>query len=219
MSQILKLKDLSPHEFETITALGLTDVKSNIFFQRMSARAGDVLFAPGDTSAAYLIVMSGQIRVELTTKSDREIALYRVSAAQTCLITTTALLRSEVYFASGVAETDIEALALPAAGFQTALQTCPAFAAFILGDYARRVESLVGLIDRLTSKDIDHDLASELLSAMNDAGIVHLTQADLARNIGTAREVISRKLAGLERRGLIKRARGQIVVIDKTGFM
>ena len=66
MSHTLKLTDLSPHEFETITALGLTDANSDIFFQRMSASAGDVLFAPGDTSAAYLIVMAGQIRVELT---------------------------------------------------------------------------------------------------------------------------------------------------------
>jgi len=219
MSQKLKFSDLSPHEFETITALGLTDNNPNIFFQRMSARAGDVLFAPGDTSAAYLIVMSGQIRVELTTKADREIVLYRVRTAQTCLITTTALLRSEVYFASGVAETDIEALALPATCFETALRHCPDFAAFILGDYARRVESLVGLIDRLTSKNIDHDLGAQLLGAMDASGNVHLTQADLARNIGTAREVVSRKLAAFERRGMIKRARGRITVLDKDGFM
>ena len=189
MPENAKSIDFSARESAVLKRLGLDMDVITPRISRISARAGDVLFSPGDTSAAFLVLLSGCIRVDLTTKTDREIVLYRVKEAETCLITTTALLDSDVYFAHGTAETDITALALPAADFHAALSSSPAFSKHILSDYARRVESLVGLIDRLTSKDIKADIAAALLSGMDEDGIVHLTQAAFARNIGTAREV------------------------------
>ena len=54
---------------------------------------------------------------------------------------------------------------------------------------------------------------------MDEDGVVHLTQIALARNIGTAREVVARKLAELETQGFVKRERGRIRILDKTGLM
>ena len=199
-----------------IKSLGLNGRDFSSRIGQISAKKGDVLFCPGDASKAFLILFQGCIRVDLTTKSDREIVLYRVQEAETCLITTTALLKSEVYFARGVAETDIKALALSAADFHAALASSPVFAQHVLSDYARRVESLVGLIDRLTSKDVKADIAAALLAEMDENGVVILTQIALARNVGTAREVVSRKLAELESQGIVKRERGRIRILDKS---
>ena len=217
MSQSGNHSDLSSAEIRVLSGLGLEGARLQV--SKIAARAGDVLFCPGDKSNAFLILLSGCIRVDLTTKTDREIMLYRVKEAETCLITTTALLESEVYFAHGTAETDITALALPAADFHRALVESPLFSKHVLSDYARRVESLVGLIDRLTSKDIKADIAAALLAEMDAQGVVYLTQAAFARNIGTAREVVARKLAEMEGQGLVKRARGHIKVLDKDALM
>ncbi|MBL4870092.1 MAG: Crp/Fnr family transcriptional regulator [Robiginitomaculum sp.] len=211
--------NFSGAEGKLIKSLGLNEGSFSLRIGHIVAKRGDVLFCPGDESKAFLILLQGCIRVDLTTKSDREIVLYRVKEAETCLITTTALLQSEVYFARGVAETDIKALALSASDFHTALAVSPVFAQHVLSDYARRVESLVGLIDRLTSKDVKADIAAALLAEMDEDGVVTITQTALARNIGTAREVVSRKLSELETHGIVKRERGRIRVLDKTKLM
>ncbi len=211
--------NLSIKEREVLSQLGLHigDLPARI--GRVYAKAGDVLFSPGDESKAFLILMEGRIRVDLTTRTDREIVLYKVNESETCLITTTALLESDVYFARGTAETDIVALALPAPDFHAALAQSPAFSKHVMGDYARRVESLVGLIGRLTSRDVKAEIAATLLDEMDAEGVVHLTQVALARNIGTAREVVARKLAEFEAQGLVKRERGRIRILDKTSLM
>ena len=194
--------NISAKETQILSRLGLYigDLPTRI--SRIHVKTGDVLFSPGDASTAFLILLEGCIRVDLTTRSDREIVLYKVNESETCLITTTALLESDVYFARGTAETDITALALPAADFHGALVQSPVFSRHIMSDYARRVESLVGLIGRLTSRDVKAEIASTLLSEMDEDGVVHLTQIALARNIGTAREVVARKLAEFETQGI-----------------
>lgn len=209
----------SDNETQVLSRLGLHvgDLPARI--GRIHANAGDVLFSPGDESKAFLILLEGSIRVDLTTRSDREVVLYKVKQSETCLITTTALLESDVYFARGTAETDIVALALPAPDFHAAIAQSPAFSKHIMLDYARRVESLVGLIGRLTSRDVKSDIASKLLAEMDEDGVVRITQAAFAREIGTAREVVARKLAELEAQGILKRERGRIRILDKTRLM
>jgi CRP/FNR family transcriptional regulator len=214
MSHLHNNTILTANETRILERVGLTDASIQNDFRQISAKAGDVLFKPGDESRAFLILTKGQIRVELTTKADRNIVLYRMKEAQSCIITTTALLKSEAYFAKGVAQTDIEALALPQARFEDVMANNPRFTHFVLADYAQRVSTLVQLIDRLTSKDILVDLSALLLKHVNADGEVHLTQADIASNIGTAREVVSRKLSRLEALGVIRRERGRVIILD-----
>jgi CRP/FNR family transcriptional regulator len=218
MSHALRNTALTDNEIQILGKIGLTDADVQNEFMRITAKAGDVLFKPGDPSRAFLILTKGQIRVELTTKADRDIVLYRMSEAQSCIITTTALLKSEAYFAKGVAQTDIEALALPQERFEDIMVSNPRFTHFVLADYAERVSTLVQLIDRLTSKDILSDLSALLLENVNDQGEVLLTQADIASNIGTAREVVSRKLARMEGKGILRRERGKVVILDPVAL-
>lgn len=180
--------------------------------QIIKARPNDVLFKPGDRSQAYLILLNGIIRVGLTTKTGRELVLYRVHEAETCLLTTTALLRDEIYYTHGIAESEIIALALPKQDFERALQTSHEFMRHVMADYAERVENLVELVDRLAERDISASLMACLREMADDFGIVNATQIELARNIGTAREVIARKLARLEAQGIISRKGRQILI-------
>jgi len=206
----------SPDELKLLGSIGIKDEVSIARLMRLSANGGDTIFSPGDASQAFLILLSGRIRVDLITKTDREITLYRMRETETCIITATALLESETYFARGIAETDITALAMPQADFEQVMANSPEFTHFVLQDYARRVSSLVGLVDRLTTKDVAADIMAFLNLEKDGDGNVYISQVDLARNIGTAREVISRKLSALEKQGLVRRERGRIVVLDKN---
>lgn len=207
--------DFSLGELKLLRTVGISDSVHIARLTRLSAHVGDTIFSPGDSSKAFLILLDGCIRVDLITKTDREITLYRMRETETCIITATTLLKSETYFARGIAETDISALAMPQADFEQVMACSPDFTHFVLQDYARRVSSLVGLVDRLTSKDVGADIIAFLKAKKDADGFVEISQVDLARNIGTAREVISRKLALLEKQGLVRRERGRIVVLDK----
>lgn len=209
----------SESELELLRSIGIDDETSMVHLTRISASTGDTIFSPGDTGKVFLILLSGQIRVDLITKTDREITLYRMRETETCIITATTLLDSETYFARGIAETNITALAMVQADFEKVMAKSPAFTRFVLQDYARRVSSLVELVDRLTTKDVQADILAFLRSEMDEDGNVEISQVDLARNIGTAREVISRKLGWLGKQGVLRRERGRIVILDKTKLM
>jgi CRP/FNR family transcriptional regulator len=179
--------------------------------------AGSVLFKPNDSCHLFLILLDGSIRVELTSRNGRLITLYRMSAGESCILTTSALLNDEQYYAQGIAESDISALAIPAADFHRMVELAPEFSRFVLRDYAKRVTSIVALIDKMASRDVLADVGQFLLDHQNNNEII-TTQADIAMDIGSAREVVSRKLAILESKHLIKRERGKIIIVQLDGL-
>ena len=130
--------------------------------------------------------------------------------SETCALTTSSLLSETPYFAEGVAETDMRLMLIPAADFQLALRTAPGFMAGLLSDYARRIASLTALVDRLTSRDLETELRALLEDSCDAEGWVSMSHQEIAIELGTAREVVSRRLKELERSGLAKLGRGRL---------
>ncbi|MBB4285165.1 Crp/Fnr family transcriptional regulator [Roseospira goensis] len=175
---------------------------------------GAVMFRDGDTCESYALVLDGRVRVQKVSESGRQIVLYRVEAGQTCVLTTNALLAALPYGAEGVAETPVLAAVLPADAFHALLGQSAAFRRFVFSAYATRLSDLLLLIDDVAFGRIDARLAHLLLTRADNGGIVRATHQDLAIELGTAREVISRQLKDFERRGWVGAARGQVRVTD-----
>ncbi|HHI93880.1 MAG TPA: Crp/Fnr family transcriptional regulator [Gammaproteobacteria bacterium] len=175
----------------------------------LSLPAGVTVFHEGDVCQNYLLVLAGSVRVQKLSESGKEIVLYRVEAGQSCVLTTACLLSSEFYHAEAITETTVEAVTIPLPAFQQALAV-PAFREFVFATYGERVTSLVTLIDAIAFGRMDARLA-RLLLTMADAGdVVHATHQILARELGTAREVVSRLLKEFERHGWLALQRGCI---------
>ncbi len=177
-------------------------------------KRGETIFSPGDQCGAFLLLVSGSLRVDMTSRSGREILLYRMKEKETCILTTSALLNDENYYACAIAESDITAIALPTAEFFKALSLSAEFSHFVLRDYSSRISSLISLIDRIASRDVAFDICSLLLNRYDTNNIVFMTQENIAKEIGSAREVVSRKLSVLEQSGLLKCQRGKIQLLD-----
>jgi len=176
--------------------------------------AGEVLFKPGLSCQAFLILISGSIEVVLTARSGRDVTLYTMQSGETCILTTSALLTDQPYYAQGVAETDIQAIAMSINDFHIALQKSGTFAEFVLRDYATRVSSIINLVDTMSARDVMHAVCEFLVHNHDSNFQVIATQRHIAKEIGSAREVVGRKLTKLESRGLIKRGRGEITILD-----
>lgn len=177
-----------------------------------SIPAGTVLFHGGDLGRNYLLVLDGQVRVQKVAESGREIVLYRVEPGQSCVLTTACLLSDIPYGAEGVAESDIRAVVLPSGIFHRLLASSDIFRKFVFAAYSTRLSELLCLIEEVAFGRIDRRLASFLLDRGTASGGLKATHQDIAVELGTAREVVSRQLKDFERRGWVELSRGSLLV-------
>ena len=179
---------------------------------------GAAVFGAGNIPDNLLLLLDGTVRVSQMSEGGREIVLYRVEAGQSCVLTTACLLAHEAYAAEGIAETDVRAVAIPKATFDRLTMDSPRFRDFVFAAYARRITDLFRVIDEVAFGKIDMRLADRLLQMAPQAGPLRITHQQLATELGTAREVVSRQLSEFQRRGLIHQSRGAVEITDRPAL-
>ncbi len=184
----------------------------------VSVPAGTQVFAPGQSADNLLLLLDGSVRVQQKSETGREVFLYRVHAGESCVLTTACMLAFEDYSADGIAETDVSAVAIPRATFDKLVAHSPVFREFVFAAYSRRITDLFTLIDDIVFQRMDVRLASRLLELADKDDVVHATHAVLGKELGTAREVISRTLSEFHRRGWVEQSRGEVHLTGRAGL-
>jgi CRP/FNR family transcriptional regulator, anaerobic regulatory protein len=179
---------------------------------------GTRIFGSGQSPANFLLLLDGTIRVQQVSENGREIVLYRVSAGESCALTTACLMGHDQYQGEGVAETPIEAVAIPRETFDELIAISPVFRQFVFNAFSARITDLFRVIDEIAFARMDVRLAQKLLQLKNAKGDVEATHQQLAVELGTAREVVSRQLNEFARRGWVKSGRGVISVIQDAAL-
>ena len=179
---------------------------------------GAEVFSPHNIPDSLMFLYEGTIRVSQSSDSGRDIVLYRVDAGESCVLTTACMLAEEAYNAEGIAETDIVAITLPKAAFDRLASEEPAFRAFVFAAYSRRLVDLLRVVDDVAFGRIDVRLAERLLALASKDQEISATHQQLASELGTAREVISRVLQDFQKRELIAQSRGRIALIDRPSL-
>ncbi|MEQ9125972.1 MAG: Crp/Fnr family transcriptional regulator, partial [Alphaproteobacteria bacterium] len=179
---------------------------------------GTVIFGPGKAPEHLLLLLDGVVRVQQTSEGGREIVLYRVAAGESCVLTTACLLAYEDYQAEGVAETDVQAAAVPRRLFDQLIAESEAFRRFVFSAYSRRITDLFAIIEEVAFQRMDIRLAQKLLAIAPEGGAIHITHQKLAAELGSAREVVSRLLQEFQRRGAVEIGRGEIRIADRAAL-
>ncbi|HEY9040179.1 MAG TPA: Crp/Fnr family transcriptional regulator [Roseovarius sp.] len=180
----------------------------------IGAPRGTVLFGPGKSPENMLFLLEGSVRVQQTSEGGREIVLYRIHAGESCVLTTACLLAYDDYAAEGIAETDISAAAIPRPVFDDLVATSAEFRKFVFFAFSKRITDLFLMIDQVAFQRIDVRLAQKLQELAQGMPEVQTTHQQLAAELGSAREVISRQLQEFQRRGWITQTRGTITLTD-----
>lgn len=180
--------------------------------------ARTVLFRPGDAATQFVIVLEGRISVHLIGRTGRELLLYTVSPGETCVQTTLGVLGGAAYTGEAVADTDLSAVMVPPGLFAMLMRESEAFRSFVFRAFAARLADVTFLLECVAFLKIEERLAMALLSRADAEGRVVMTHQELATVIGSAREVVSRRLDTLASRGLITAERGQILLVDRAGL-
>lgn len=180
---------------------------SLLFLAKLNAELFD--FSALDQS--YVMLTSGTIRVTRQGKG-REIVLYHVHPGEFCILTVCNILSETLYQTVSTAETETRGVAIPAMLFKHMIEQSPTFFMFIMRSFSNRLSELPGLIDGITFMQLDERLAGLLLSK---GCVVKTTHSQLADELGSVREVISRILKDFEIKGLVKLDRNQVQILDQ----
>lgn len=178
--------------------------------------ARTVLFRPGDTAAHFVIVLSGRISVYLTGRTGRELLLYTVAPGETCVQTTLGVMGGAPYTGEAVADTDLVAVMVPSGPFSALMRESDQFRSFVFRAFADRLADVTFLLECVAFLKVEERIAMALLSRADGEGCVMTTHQELATIIGSAREVVSRRLDTMAARGLIDVERGQIRILDRA---
>ncbi|MGH8769773.1 MAG: Crp/Fnr family transcriptional regulator [Burkholderiales bacterium] len=178
--------------------------------------AGDAAYRVGSPCQAYTLVVEGRTRVQRVSDSGREIVLYRVSAGETCVLTTACLLSGSCYPAESFAETSVRKVEIPAREFHQLMAESPRFRQFVFSTYGNLIAELIVLVEEVAFRHLDVRLARLLASSHEN--VIHKTHEQLAVELGSVREVVSRQLKEFERKGWIKLGRANITITQRSGL-
>ena len=207
---------------ENLLLVDSTDIKIQIERNGDTQRlpAGARLFTYDDPCEHYVLVQEGKVRVELSSITGQQLTLYRILPGQSCVLTTSCLMSGNNYSAQAIADTDITITLLQEQHFNNMLESSSAFRQFVFDGFAARLSAMMQRTSELATYSIDQRLAAALLARYDwrRDHLLQVTHEELAVDIGTAREVVSRRLAIFEKDGLVLRHRNFLEIIDESGI-
>lgn len=180
----------------------------------MDVPAGTVLFSPGDAVKGYVIVLQGRVSVSLTGASGREMLLYAVEPGQSCIQSTLGLMGGDDYTAEAITDEDSRVVLMPKPLFLRLLDDSQSFRALVFTAFAGRMQTMMHLLEKIAFLRVECRLAAFLLERAAPDGQLNATHQELATAVGSAREVISRRLDAWSRRGWVVTTRGHVEITD-----
>ena len=200
------LADLSATDFEALLDPG----------RQMTLPAGSQIFAEHQPCQGFPLVVEGSIKVLKQAPSGRELLLYRVRPGGSCIITSSCLLGHTDYNARGIAESSLTLLAVPVPLFSRLMREHTPFRDFVFHLFAERISELMQLVEEVAFARLDQRLAKALLA--REAATLNLTHQQLADELGSVREIVSRLLKGFAAQGLVSLGREQVKITDRDGL-
>ena len=182
----------------------------------MHLPAGVQIFAEHQPCSGFPLLLSGSIKVIKSTANGRELLLYRVKPGGSCIVTSSCLLGHSDYNARGVAETPLVLVVLPVAVFARLITEHQPFRDFVFHLFADRIVELMQLVEEVAFARLDQRLAKLLLAKQGD--VLNVTHQQLAEELGSVREIVSRLLKGFAEQGLVKLGREQVEILDPAGL-
>ncbi len=175
--------------------------------------AGTTLQSTGKKCEYFMMVISGKIRVYTISLDGRDKTIYKIEKSGVCVVTTSCLLSGRPFPVVAEAQTDVELKLMNINEFKDLLDRSSRFQGCILTILSSKIGSLIDTISLLNTFSVQTRLYKWLLNQREPT--IHATHSDIANDIGSSREVISRHLKRLEMQGVISAHRGELIITKR----
>ena len=183
--------------------------------QPMRVPAGTRLFDAGQPCPGFPLVDEGSVSVSMLSPDGRRLELYRVEPGEVCVVSATCLFAHRVATATGEARTETALRLITPADFEAVCERDAVLRRYVMGLMAERLADLMALVEAVAFQRLDQRLAA-LLVARGPRLLT--THQQLADELGTVREIVSRLLRRFERDGGVALGRERIDVVDAAAL-
>ena len=197
---------------QQLDAAFIREFTQSAFFARIPA--GHDVFLEGDHVEAIALLTSGVVRVYKIGETGREITLYRFGNGSSCILTANAILSQKTFPAIATVEQDAEAVMIPADSFRDWVRRHDLWREFVFDLLSQRLSTMMAIVDEVTFQRMDRRVAALLLNRSKLQNPIHNTHQEIAAELGSSREVISRLIEDFVSEGCIRSGRGTIEVLD-----
>jgi CRP/FNR family transcriptional regulator len=184
--------------------------------QHASFEPGKTLMEPGQFVKAVPLVLDGSIKIMRMDEDGKELFLYYLEAGETCALSLTCCSASRPSEIKAVVEEKVSVLFVPVQVHEQLVDEFKQWKDFVSSTYQHRFHEMLIVLDAIAFKRMDERLMSYIVTKMKKlkTNELHTTHQEVANELGTAREVISRLLKQLEKKKWIELGRNVIYIRD-----
>ena len=205
---------MTDYRFDFITEFDLiTEIKKT--GMNLDFKAGAIIVQPERYIKVIPFVIKGTVKVLRVDENGNEFFLYYITTGQSCAVSLSSCITEKISNIKAIAEEDAELIAIPVSSAVKWFNTYSSWRNFVLQTMDYRFDNLITAIDTLAFSKTDERLIYYLQSkskALNNP-IIICTHQEIANELSTTREMISRLLKTLEKKGILKLYRNKIELI------
>jgi CRP/FNR family transcriptional regulator len=176
--------------------------------------AGQDVFVEGDRNDAIAFLISGVVRVYKIGETGREITLYRFGVGESCILTANEILSRQTFPAIATVQERAEAVLVPAEAFRDWVRRYDLWRDFVFDLFSQRLSTVMAVVDEVVFRQMDRRVASLLLQRAQNQNPLRITHQEIAADLGSSREVISRLIEDFASEGILRSGRGTIEIQD-----
>jgi CRP/FNR family transcriptional regulator len=183
----------------------------------MNLNSGDVMLKIGKPVWGIPLLAKGTVKISRVNEEGQEILLYYVKAGETCAMSFTCWMTTQVSSIKSTAEDECVLYVIPGKVADEWMQQYPTWKKFVMNTILDGFTEIVKSIDDVAFKKMDDRLVSYLKakSGISGSSLVNVTHQQIADELGTNRVVVSRLLKKLETDGLLLLYRHQIKLLKQ----
>jgi CRP/FNR family transcriptional regulator, anaerobic regulatory protein len=182
----------------------------------LSVAAGADLYRQDDECRELAFVGRGSVRIFKTGETGREITLYHVQQGQSCLVNMLAVLVGKPAVATARSVVSTEGVVIPGAAMREWVRTSDLVRDYVIETMAERLIDVMTLFEEVAFGKMDTRLTAFLLHRFGSGPFISATHEEIAAELGTAREVVTRLLKEFVRSGAIAVGRGRLELRDEA---
>jgi len=171
---------------------------------------GHIIAETGSECTQLAMLLSGSVRVYKLAAKGREITLYRIKEGDSCVLTASCLMSATPFPAIAEAETELNAIIIPAEFAKSWMTLYPPWGEFVFGLISKRLAEVISVLENVTFQRMDVRIADYLLKMADKQSTLNTTHHEIAADLGTSREVVSRTLKDFDHQGWISMGRGEL---------
>jgi CRP/FNR family transcriptional regulator len=194
---------------------GLIDIMAKEAVEK-TFKAGDIIMRTGQYIKSTVLVLNGRIKIYRENEEGGEFLMYYIGPGQACAVSMICALQSQTSEIMAKAEEDTDVLMIPVQMMDELMGKYKSWYQFVIQTYRSRFDELLIVIDNIAFRNMDERLEFYLKRHADETGktTIELSHQQIADDLATSREVISRLLKKMEQRKLLQLHRNMIELIN-----